>query len=210
MSDENKQGILDTLNHFRTTARSINSIPVGVRDIQAYAKENFELKQPEVAVALDYLIQHGWVEQIREERTFTRGQTTIPTTQSKYKLSAQGIALFDGDSRYNALNRFSGINIENVGGVVVVGNNNVVNNKYKELYTQLDALEGKLKLSDQLTERQKLDASAEIQTIKDQLSKDSPNPSIVAMAMEAVGVAANLAGAADFLDKAQHLVRALF
>ena len=206
MSDDHKQHILDTLNHFRQSARSINSIPIGIRDIQGYAKENFGMKQPEVAASLDYLIQHNWVAEIKEERTFTRGGTTIPTSQSKYKLSATGISQFDSDSRFNSLNRYSGINVENIGGVVVIGNNNVVNNKYRDLYTHLDTLEKKIKLSEQ-PDSDKLDASADIQTIKDQLSKEAPNKSIVSTAMGVVRAAADAAGAIDLWEKALEVIQ---
>lgn len=210
MTDSQKQNILDTLNHFRESARSINSIPIGIRKIQQYAKEHFEMKQPEVASALDYLIQHGWVEEIREERTFTRGGTTIPTAQSKYRLSAAGISLYDSDSRFNTLNRYSGIKIENIGGVVVVGNNNVVNNKYRDLYTQLDVLEKKIKLAEKLSDKEKLDAAADIQTVKDQLSKEEPNKSIVSTAMSTVRTAATTAGAMDFWDRISEIIQNLF
>jgi len=210
MSDDHKQNILDTLDHFRQSARSISSIAVGIRDIQRYAKENFGMKQPEVATALDYLIQHGWIDEIREERTFTRGGTTIPTSQSKYKLSASGISIYDSDSRFNTLNRYSGINIENVGGVVVVGNNNVVNNKYRDLYTQLDALEKKIKLADKLSDKEKLDVAADIQTAKDQLSKDSPNRSIISAVMTTVRGASEIAGAIDLWEKASEFINNLF
>ena len=210
MPDDHKQNILDTLNHFRQFARSISGITVGIRDIQRYAKEHFEMKQPEVAASLDYLIQHGWVEEIRKERTFTRGRTTIPTSQSKYKLSATGISLYDSDSRFNSLNRYSGINIENIGGVVVVGNNNVVNNKYRDLYTNLDGIEKKIKLTEQLPNEKKLDAVADIQTIKDQLSKDEPNKSIVSTAMDAIRVAADVAGAIDLWERATKVIKNLF
>lgn len=209
MSDVHKQNILDTLKHFRQFARSINSIPVGIRKIQQYAKEHFGMKQPEVAASLDYLIQHGWVDEIKEKRTFIRGGTTIPTSQSKYRLSAEGISLYDSDSRFNSLNRYSGINVENIGGVVVVGNNNVVNNKYRDLYTSLDALEKKIKLTEQLPDKEKLDAAADIQTVKDQLSKEEPNKSIVSIAIAAVRAAATAAGAIDLWERASEVIQNL-
>ena len=209
MSDDHKQNMLDTLNHFRLSARSINSIPVGIREIQQYAKKHFGMKQSEVAASLDYLIQHKWVDEIREERTFTRGTTTIPTSQSKYRLSATGISLYDSDSRFNSLNRYSGINVENIGGIIVVGNNNVVNTKYRDLYTHLDMLEKKIKLAEQLPNEEKLDPVAEIHTIKDQLSKNEPNKSIISIALAAVRIAAEIAGATDLWERASEVIQNL-
>ncbi len=210
MSDDHKQKVLDTLNHFRTTAKGIAAIPVGISGIRAYAKATYSMKQPEVAVALDYLIAHRWVEPVVEQRAIARGRAVIPTTSAKYKLSAQGISLYDSDSRFNALNRYTGINIDNIGGVIVVGNNNVVNNKYRDLYTNLDSLEKKIKLSDQLSEDTKLDTTADIQTIKDQLSKDAPNSSIITTALGAVRVAADAAGALDLWGRISSVVQNLF
>lgn len=201
MSDKIKQQALDTLNHFRITARSINKVAVGIRDIQHYAKEQFGLKQQEVIVSLDYLIQYGWVDEVIEKREFKKGNTIIPTESSKYKLSAQGITLYDSESVYNSLNRYSGINIENIGGVVVVGNNNVVNNKYRDLFTSLDTLENQIKLSDKLSDENKLNASADLQTVKDQLSKSQPNKSIIDIALKGLSIAASLSGASELLEK---------
>ncbi len=209
MPEDHKQHVLDTLNHFRTTARGIASIAVGISDIRAYAKEMYGMKQPDVAVSLDYLIAHGWVEAVIEQRAIARGRAVIPTTSAKYKLSAQGMSLYDSESRFNALNRYAGINIDNIGGVVVVGNNNVVNNKYRDIYTHLDALEKQIKLSDQLPDKDKLDAAADIQTVKDQLSKDAPSGSIVSTAMSTIRAAADVAGAIDLWQRASDVIHTL-
>lgn len=209
MNDQQKQNILETLNHFRTTAAGISGIKRGIMDIRRYTKETYGMKQSEVAVALDYLIQNGWVEDVVEERTFTHGATTIPNVQSKYRLSAQGIAYFEDESGFNMLNRYQGLNISNIGGVVVVGNNNVVNNKYRDLFTTLDNLEKKIKLTSRLTDGQKLDASADVQTIKDQLSKDAPNKSVIDLLMTGLSTVADVAGVIDLWQHAHEMMQGL-
>lgn len=209
MDDETKQKILEVLNHFRVNARGIASIPVGISDLRAYAKEIYGLKQQEVATTLDYLVQHGWIDEVISQRSIARGNVIIPTTSAKYKLSALGISHFETDSKFNALNRYSGISVENVGGVVVIGNNNVVHNKYRDLYTHLDLLESMLKLTDKLSEVQKLNVAADIQTAKDQISKNEPNKSIVTMAINGVRAAAEVAGAMDMWEKASEVIQNL-
>ncbi len=204
--DTNKQHVLEALYAVREEKRSVSAMSVGVREIQQKAREFFGLKQKEVAHALDYLVRHGWVEEIQEQRTVARGKMTIPTTQTKYRLSDDGLSWFERGSNFDRSSRYQGINIENVSGVVVLGNNNVVNNKFRDLFTNIDELERLIKLSDQLNEEQKLGATADLQTAKDQLSKDQPSGSILETALAGVRGAADTAGALDLFERVQQMV----
>jgi predicted transcriptional regulator len=90
-ADDIRDKMLRFLYERHKTAKGITKIPIGIRDLQAEMKKQYELKQPEVSSNLDYLIQVGWVKEVVKERSFkTPRGMEISQEQTKYKISDVG------------------------------------------------------------------------------------------------------------------------
>lgn len=209
-SDEIRQKILEVLDIRRKKARSLNSIQATITDIKKDLKMH-GISQNEVVLNLDYLVQNGWVKEEIQTRTFktTRG-FEIPSESRHYRLSDAGIKFLEGDSSFDRSNSYTGINITNLGGVTILGNNNVVRNEYIEEFKTLDQLENAIKLSSDCTDEQKLNAVSDIRTIKEQFSKPSPNKAIVEAAMDGLMFISSIPGLIDLFNQAHHLIGKVF
>jgi DNA-binding transcriptional ArsR family regulator len=205
-SDEVRKKILEFLDQRRKKARSINSIQATVTDIKKGLKA-LDISQSEVVTNLDYLLQNDWVKEEIDRRTFksAKGFEFLSETR-RYRLSDAGIRYIEGESAFDKSNRFTGINITNLGGVTVVGNNNVVRNEYLEVFKLLDQLENEVKLSDKVSDEQKLGAVSDIRTIKEQLSKPIPGKEIIKGAIDGLMFLASIPGLIDLFHKAQLLI----
>ncbi|MHA3126725.1 hypothetical protein [Legionella pneumophila] len=62
--------------------------------------------------------------------------------------------------------------------IITMGDGNIVNTQYQSLYTELTELK-KIISSSQLNDKEKLDVSADIETLKDQLIKSNPDKTII-------------------------------
>jgi hypothetical protein len=125
-----------------------------------------------------------------------------------YKISDIGITYFEGPSEFQRVSKsFSGINITNVQGVTVVGDQNVVvNTQYLDLYRRLSLLSEAVRGSAQLSDKEKLDYVTEIETIKDQLAKQSPDKSIIRLAWEKLKPLATVSGVMSFFKQVAELI----
>src|SRR5437764_15458043 len=91
-SDERRNQILRFLYNRPSTTRGITKIPIGIQELQREMKTRHEMKQPEVASNLDYLIQVGWVREVTKPRSFkTPSGMELNREQTKYKISEIGI-----------------------------------------------------------------------------------------------------------------------
>lgn len=64
--------------------------------------------------------------------------------------------------------------------MVVVGDSNVlINKRYEELFTDLNILHRKVLNNKQLSDEEKLNISSDIESLKNQLTKTTPDKSIV-------------------------------
>jgi len=184
--DEIRELLLDFLYDHHRNARGVQAQEMGIRKLQQATKARYGFSQQEVASNLDYLVQRGWVREIRRDRTFTTPMGTVrPREQVTYKISDAGIDRVEGESRFKRLSPYGGVNIANVKGVVVVGDQNVVHNEFVPLSNELDALRKAIAAS-RLSETHKVTAIADIQTIQSQLAKQTPNRSIIRQAWTAV------------------------
>lgn len=205
-NDEIRKKILEFLDQKRKKARSLNSIQATVTDIKTGLKAD-GISQGEVVTNLDYLVQNDWVKEEIERKTFrTPKGFEVPSESRHYRLSDAGIKFIEGGSIFDNSNTFTGINITNVGGVTVVGNNNIVRNEYLEVFRALDKLENAVKISDQYSDEQKLDAVSDIRTIKDQLSKPHPNKNILEKAMEGISFLGSIPGFLEVVNKVQEFI----
>jgi hypothetical protein len=198
--DEIRDKILRFLYKRHKTTRGITKIPIGIRDLQREMKSTFELHQPEVSSNLDYLIQVGWVREVVRERNFkTPGGMELSQEQTKYKISDIGINHIESATMFERPESAASVNITNIQGVTVVGDGNVVNTQFTDLARALDELDKRIAETRELTDRQKLDAAADLSTIRTQISKQQPSKTIVETAwksLEGIATIATLAEAA--------------
>ncbi|HEY7427244.1 MAG TPA: hypothetical protein VH682_23620 [Gemmataceae bacterium] len=206
-NDDRRDKILRFLYDRHQTAQGITAIPIGIQELCREMKKRYRMKRSEVASNLDYLIQVGWVRPEVKSRSFlTAGGMVLPREQTKYKISEVGINHLEAVSMFKKPRAASQVNITNVQGVTVVGDGNVVNAKFTELSSVLDELDQAIADSRQLTDEQKLDAAGDISTIRAQVAKKNPDPSLIRGAWEGLKALPVLGGAADAIAKVGKLV----
>lgn len=211
LSDEEiSQTILEFLYSVRKKARSLASIAITITKIKKALKP-LGINQNEIVRNLDFLVQNGWVIEVIEKRTFkSQKGFEFPSEKRLYKLSDLGINYFEGLSRFTTTSRFAGININNVSGVVILGDNNIVRAEYLDLFKKLEKLENAVKLSNQLTTEDKLDVQADIQVIKDQLVKNLPNKNIIQRAIEDISFLGSIPGVMELFKMVSNVISNLF
>lgn len=139
------------------------------------------MTQQDVIANLDYLIQKGWVAEEREEKVFkTAKGVTVPSVSKRYKITDVGIDKIEGESAYQREEKYAGINITNVRGVMVIGDENVVNTSFTELFEALDELKKQVSQAKKLSDEQKLILASDIDSINNQIAKPEPDKQIVA------------------------------
>ena len=181
-----------------TSERGQRGSQVRISDMKRELREQHGLTQPQVMANLTYLIDSGWVERIEEHRSFeTARGTRQPATSVWYKITNVGIDLIEGESSaFRRADPFAGINVTAVGSNVQVGDSNYANTKFNGLPSQLDALRDALVSSSILDETTKLEAAADIETVKMQVAKPTPNRTIVEAAWDGIKNVATAAGLA--------------
>jgi hypothetical protein len=208
-NDEIRKRILELLEFKRKKARSLLSIRQTITDIKKGLKSD-GISQGEVVTNLDFLVQNGWVKEDVEKKIFTTPRGFDVASESRhYRLSDAGIKFIEGQSVFDTSNSFNGINITNMGGVTVVGNSNVVQNEYMEIFKLLDLLEGEVKLTDRLDDNQKLTAVSDIRTIKDQLFKRLPNTDILKAAISSISFLGSIDGLINLYQRLEPLLKGL-
>lgn len=172
---------------------------VKISDVKKDLKALHGLTQQEVQSNLTYLIDRSWVKTVDQEKTVTtRTGTTVPSVVTFYEVTAQGIDMIEGGSDFEAQDRYAGIKIEATGrNVITLGDGNVVNVEYRQLFDQLSDLKNEISRSDKLSEQEKLDAAIDIETLKDQLAKEQPDPEIASNLWPRIERAASVAGLAQ-------------
>jgi hypothetical protein len=192
-NDKIREAILGLLYSIHQKARGIKSTSIGISKIkQALKKQGF--KGQEVVSNLDYLVQTKWVVREVEEYPLKRSGITITARRVTYKISDIGINHFQGVSNFQSGHKFENINVLNIQGVTVIGENNIVYDQHTDLFRHLDILDTEIQKSDQLKDEDKLSCHADIETIKSQLAKPKPNREILKIAWEGVKAAATVGG----------------
>jgi hypothetical protein len=112
-----------------------------------------------------------------------------------YEIGAPGIERIEGDSDFQQPERFAGINIQASGSnVITLGDGNVVNVEYKQLFQDLIGLRQAIAGSERLPDADKLDVVVDIDSLSDQLAKRQPDREVVAPLWTRIARAADLAG----------------
>jgi hypothetical protein len=135
---------------------------------------------------------------------------TIPSTVTWYEISALGIDKIEGGSEFEPKDRYEGINITAAGAnVITLGDGNLVNARFSDLREQLNDLKSQITSSTFLDDRQKLDVVVDIESIKDQLAKESPDKTIIHRLWSGIAGMATIAGVADGAQKVWALIKPL-
>lgn len=180
-NDVIRDAILRELHEVYVGARSVKATAVGIRDLQKRLKEKHGYKQQDMAPNLTYLIQKGWAEEVVEHRTFTTDRGTQQNApRTGYRISDIGIDRLEKASVFGREDeKARSINITNIQGVTVVGDQNVVNTELTDAARTLGDLRLAVLESSDLGESEKLDAAADIEGILTQLQKPEPNRTVV-------------------------------
>jgi len=202
--------ILRFLYERHNAARGPAKIPIGIRDLQSEMKKRYGMTQQEVSSNLDYLVQVGWAREVVKERSFTTARgMEISQEQVKFKISDIGINHLQAGTMFKKPEATSRVNITNVKGVTIVGDSNVVNTQYTDLSRALDELDRALGSTSKLSDEQKLDAAADLSTIRAQISKQHPSHDIVRTAWRSLEGVATVAGVMDAFVKMKDLLAPL-
>ncbi len=181
-------------NASATSTRGKKGCAIKISDIKRDLKARFGLTQQSVISNLAYLLDRGWVKQTEVQKTVNVPGGTIPSTVTWYQISATGIDKIEGGSEFEPKDRYEGINITATGtNVVTLGDGNVVNAQFSPLREQLDDLKSRITTSS-LGEKQKLDVVSDIESLKDQLAKESPDRTILGHLWEGIDRVTKLAG----------------
>jgi hypothetical protein len=105
------------------------------------------------------------------------------------------------------MEKFKGIKIEATGqNIITVGDGNQVNARYKEVAGALVDLKQAVLQASSLTEMQKLDVVADIDSIESQLAKATPNGAVIKGAWEGVRRLDTILGLAEKVGKVAALL----
>jgi len=156
---------------------------------------------------LIYLIETGWVnEEVKESQFFT-GKMRIPTEKKSYRISKDGIDYFEGSSKFQKSNKLAGISMNDIkNSVIIVGDNNVVRNEYKDLFEVLEDLGRQIRINSQLSNEEKLEYQAEVDTIEAQIKKSEPDKSILKTSWGALEKLSTVAGIVEIIEKVRPFI----
>lgn len=190
--DYAREAILQFLYENWKKPKGMDSAKQQISDIRKALKER-GIPGGQVIRNLQYLIDYKWVKEIIKETQFPQGNRVGHGESKSYMITNQGIDFFEGDNRFAKKDGIIGINIENISGVKIVGNNNIVNSEFVSLFHSLDELKNKISLTNELSEEDKLLHQADVNTIQSQLSKPDPDKNIVSKAWERIKVIGTIA-----------------
>jgi len=174
-------------NKSATSARGKKGFAIKISDVRKELKASHGLTLQEVIGNLNYLMSQGWIaeEQVHKSVPLPSG-TIIPQATSYYKITASGIDKTDGPGEFT-MDKFKGIKIEATGqNIITIGDGNQVNAEFKDAAGALVDLKQALLEVSSLSEAEKLDVVADIDSIESQLAKAKPNRTVIQGAWEGV------------------------
>ena len=180
-----------------------------ISDVKKGLKAAFQLTQQQVVSNLTYLIDKGWVNKTESEKTVRVNGGTVPSKTTWFEISAAGVDKIEGDSAFKYGGKYAGINIHATGAnVITLGDGNLVNAKHQGLHNELSHLERVL-ASSVLDESKKLDTAVDIESIKEQLTKATPDQTILGHLWNRIEQVAAIGGFADVAAKVAPLIAGL-
>jgi len=182
---------------------------VKISDAKSGLKDSAGLTQQQVMANLTYLVDKGWINQTSVEKTFVTKAGSIPSVVVWYQISSAGIDKIEGESEYQQNNRFAGVNISASGtNVITLGDGNVVNAEFVDLREMMEELKNLIVASDDIEDIVKLDVTADIESLKDQLSKNVPNKTVIQSLWSQIEKVATVGGVVDLAQKITPIIAA--
>jgi len=160
-----------------------------ISEVQKEIKKAHGYKRQVVNEHVTYLVDYEYinVEVTKVQAPARGGGGTLRESITKsYRISAKGMDFIAGKSAFSPKERYSGINLTAIGSTVLLGDGNVVNAQYRDVHQELDRMAKLVGDSKELNDAKKLDISADIETIKDQLAKANPEKGILTRAWNGI------------------------
>ena len=207
LPDQVREDVLTFLYQKYKKSRSVKKQAATISEIKKELKDK-GYKEQDVVGAISFLIDREWVKEIKQKtKFFIKGKLT-EGEKVTYRISDIGIVHFEGPSKFVSQSKFSGINITNISGITVVGNNNIVRNEYLDLFRLLDELGEILRSTVKLSDEEKADLQSDIETIKNQLGKQNPNKKVITLVWENIkGMASKVPEVADKIATIASLIK---
>lgn len=160
--------------------------------------QGFERQQ--VNRNINYLTDEGYI----RKKSVKVKSSAGPLDFEKIMISSKGIQLFE-KSKFTR-KTFSSISLEGDNNVIVMGDNlgSITQTKGISIVELNKFIEEVKKAA--LSEDEKMNLIADVETIKSQLVKPSPSKQIIQLAWTAINAAATFSGAHDFLMKIKVLL----
>jgi len=214
VNDEIREKILKYLySHFKN-AMSVNNVRVtDAMVLSAVQREGY--KRQDIVSNFIYLVQTGWIK--KETESYSYDYPDYMTGKSKkmrgkqiyYTISDKGINHFEGTSVFQKSHWLTGINVTNIQGITVIGDNNFVHQEFGDLYRNLELLKEEIAKNANINDEDKLNYQSEIETIKSQLAKQNPNKNIIKEAWAAISSLATVEGIMQFYERVVPLIHKL-
>lgn len=212
--DSIKEQILFYLNEIASKAYNENMAKVtDAMIIHELRDKGYESN--EVTKELIYLVSSGMVKKISE--TYTTQTWDFEKRKSKptkakqiyYMISDKGIDFVEGDSKFKRNSFVGGINIGNIQGALVLGENNtvIVNQQHYDIYKSLTELEEAVKTTTNISDEDKAEYLGDITTLKGQIAKKKPNISIIKLAWSAISTLSTIEGLNQFIERVFPLIQ---
>lgn len=183
--EEVRENLLKCLYERYKRSRSTKKQSATISEIKKELKAK-GYRESDIVAAITFLKDRGWIKEEREKTKFFIKDRLTEDEKIKYRISDVGIIHFEGPSKFISSERFSGINITNIQGVTIVGNNNIVRNEFLDLFKALELLGDAIKANNKLSDIEKKDLQSDIESIKAQLGKSEPNKNIIKFAWETI------------------------
>ena len=193
-----------------TSARGRKGYAIKITDVRRELKTSHDLSQQEVMSNLNYLLSQGWVDEDKVEKSVPlRSGTVIPQSTSYYKITAVGVDKIEGPGEFT-MDKFKGIKIDATGqNIITVGDGNQVNARHQNAAGALVDLKNALLQSSSLTEAEKLDVVADIDSIQSQLAKPKPNRTVIQGAWETIKTLDTVLGLGEKINNVAALLAPL-
>lgn len=196
------QYFFDRNRHATSIRGKTTGAAVSISVLRSDLKAEHGLSAQQVVSNLTYLISQGWVEDRPLEKSFkTNHGSVMPASTSYYIITAPGIDKMGGPSEFTR-DRFQGIKIQATGqNIITLGDGNQVNADYQGIGEALAQLREAITKSNDITESDKVNVVADVDSIQDQLAKPLPNKTVIGTLWENIEKVAAVAGLAELAAK---------
>lgn len=156
--------------------RGKNGVSAKISVVRKELKASHELSQSDVAGALIYLIDQGWIKKDEVHRSFASANgANYSSDVTYYRITAHGIDKIEGEGEYT-MPKFHGININATGqNIITLGDNNQVDAKFESIANKFIEFKDAVRKAADVNDSDKVSLIADVDTMESQLAKPEPN-----------------------------------